>query len=179
MGALIVYAGNHTYFQFGVMTFITSLHVIYIGMSQPFALPWLNSLELFNEYMVLTNATFLFAYSDGLLNMPNPGFPEHDEAISDEESKLELGWYNVGLLCFFIAVNLAVMVVNQIKMIHQKIRRFFAKRRHAKMMKEHERRKKAKIALDALVYSDDDEVPAAAAAGTSVVAVTKNSARKR
>lgn len=44
----------------------------------------MNKLELFNEYIVLTCATFLFAYSDGLLNMPNPGFPEFDEAISDE-----------------------------------------------------------------------------------------------
>lgn len=33
LGALIVYAGKQTYFQFSVLTFISSLQVIYIGIS--------------------------------------------------------------------------------------------------------------------------------------------------
>ena len=71
---------------------------------------WLNRLELTNEYLVLTDCYFLFTYSDGLLNKPNPGFPEYDEMIPDVEGKLLVGWVNIGFLGSLVLLNISIML---------------------------------------------------------------------
>jgi len=104
--------------QFMIITFATSIQVIYIGLSSPFEFKWMNRLELFNEYMVLTCCTFLFVYSDGLLLIKNPGFPEFDEALPDMEAKFQVGWYNIGVMCILVFINLCVMLTAQVKEVY-------------------------------------------------------------
>ena len=70
-----------------VITFACLFQVIFIGLVKPFESPWMNTLELTNEFLVLTNCYYLFMFSDGLINMPNPGFPEYDEKLPDIEIK--------------------------------------------------------------------------------------------
>ena len=115
-----------------IITFTTSVQVIYIGMSSPFEYMWMNRLELCNEYLILLSCTFLFAYSDGLLLMKNPGypnpeFPEYDEALPDMDSKLYVGWFNIAVLGMLVVVNLVVMLTVQVHKIYEKIRIFCLK----------------------------------------------------
>lgn len=51
------------------VTFAVSIQMIYIGWYKPFERPWMNRLELFNEFFILGSCYFLFGYSDGFLNM--------------------------------------------------------------------------------------------------------------
>ena len=102
--------------QFMVITFVTSIQLIYIGQTRPFEFNWTNRLEFFNEYLILTSCIFLFVYSDGLLliknpGYPNPNFPEYDEALPDMESKYQLGWYNIGILGLLVVVNFSCMLI--------------------------------------------------------------------
>jgi hypothetical protein len=102
--------------QFMVITFASTIQVIYIGLARPYEFNWMNRLELFNDYLVLTCCIFLFAYSDGLLLMKNPGYPnldhpEYDEALPDMESKYQLGWYNIGILGLLVVVNFSCMLI--------------------------------------------------------------------
>ena len=92
LAGLIVYCIGYPNLQIMMITFSTSVQVIYIGLTSPYEFKWMNRLELCNEYLILLSCTFLFAYSDGLLLMKNPGypnpeFPEYDEALPDMESK--------------------------------------------------------------------------------------------
>ena len=50
----------------------------------------MNSLELYNETLILTNCYFMFMYSDGLILMPNPGYPKIVEYLPDIETKFEV-----------------------------------------------------------------------------------------
>jgi len=54
------------------------MQVIYIGYFAPFIYPWMNWLELTNEYLVLSTTYFVFIYSDGFLNVRSPLYPEVD-----------------------------------------------------------------------------------------------------
>lgn len=70
-----------------VITFACTLQLEYIGIVKPYDRAWMNRLELYNEYLVLTSCYFMFIYSDGMLQMKNPGYPEFDEQVPDFETK--------------------------------------------------------------------------------------------
>ena len=119
----------------------------------------MNILELFNDYMILTSCTFLFAYSDGLLLMKNPGYPdldhpEYDEALPDMKSKYELGWYNIAVLGLLVVVNFVCMLTVQVHKIYEKIRIAILKYKHQKRMREYKARMELKKAIDSLVRDD-------------------------
>ena len=61
--------------------------MIFIGLIQPYSTPWVNKLELTNEFLILTSCYYMFMFSDGLINMPNPGYPEYDEWLTDIDAK--------------------------------------------------------------------------------------------
>ena len=109
LAVMIVYAARTPQAQFMVITFATSLQVIYIGLSKPFQTSKMNNLELCNEYLLLSSCLFLFAYSDGLL-IKMPEDARFDEGVSDEEAKFRLGWYNIGVIGLIVFTNVAVMV---------------------------------------------------------------------
>ena len=71
-----------------------TLQLIYIGYFKPFILPWMNLLEICNEFLILTSTYFLFIYSDGFLLKREPLVP--DELIKDWVKREELGWVHVG-----------------------------------------------------------------------------------
>ena len=124
------------------VTFASTVQVIYIGLSNPFEFKWMNRLELCNEYLILISCVFLYAYSDGLLLMKNPGypnpeFPEYDEALPDMNSKYQLGWYNIAVLGMLVVINLVVMLTVQVHKIYLKIRMMLLKCRHKKRMQEY------------------------------------------
>ena len=73
-------------------------------------MPWQNKLELYNEYLILTCCYFMFMYSDGLILMPNPMYPEKDVAISDLETKFQAGWANIGALGLLVTANVFMML---------------------------------------------------------------------
>ena len=119
----------------------------------------MNRLELCNDYLVLTSCTFLFAYSDGLMliknpGYPNPEFPEYDEALPDMESKYQLGWYNIGVLGLLVVINFVCMLTVQVHKIYSQIRMMFLKYRHKKRMQEYAARLELKKALDSLIKVD-------------------------
>ena len=60
-----------------------STQVIYVGYGQPFILPWMNVLEITNEFLILLCTYNLFVYSDGMLLTQSPLYPEVDEMIKD------------------------------------------------------------------------------------------------
>ena len=90
--------------------------MIYIGLARPYNLPWMNRLEIYNEYMILSSCYFMFIYSDGLIWIANPD-PKEDEAISDTELMFQCGWYNLGILGFIVFLNLVIMLRMQFKTI--------------------------------------------------------------
>ena len=91
LSALIIFAVKNAWAQIMVMTFVCSLQLIYVGLSLPYTIKWINSLEIWNEYLVLIDLYFMFMYSDGLMLKQNPGYPEFDEQIPDIDAKLEAG----------------------------------------------------------------------------------------
>ena len=63
----IVFLSDLSVAQIGLFTQSSCLQIIYIGLSRPYLLPYMNNLELFNEYVILLSTYFLFIYSDGLM----------------------------------------------------------------------------------------------------------------
>lgn len=112
--------------------------MIYVGWYKPYQRNWMNRLELFNEYCILFSCYFLFTYSDGLLNMPNPGWPEYDEQITDEDLKTQVGFFNIGLLAILCFVNLCVMVTVQIGDVYRKLKLRCLKSKQKTMIKEYQ-----------------------------------------
>ena len=86
--------------------------MMFIGYFRPFALPWMNRLELINEYFLLNCCYFMFTYSDGLLLMDNPGWPEYDEKLPDVDLRFAIGWCTTAILALLIFSNLTVMLAN-------------------------------------------------------------------
>ena len=70
LAVLIIYADEYPNTQIILNTIGCLLHVIFIGYVMPFDVPWMNTLELTNEFLVLTNCYYLFIFSDGLVNKP-------------------------------------------------------------------------------------------------------------
>ena len=69
----------------------------------------MNSLELINEALVMTSCYYMYMFSDGLINMPNPGYPEFDEILSDVDVMFQVGWVQIGHLFVLVAINFLVM----------------------------------------------------------------------
>ena len=67
LASIIIYLPKHPFAQVQLICFTMSLQVIFIGYSMPFSIPWMNKLEVSNEFLVLISSYFLFMYSDGLL----------------------------------------------------------------------------------------------------------------
>ena len=86
IAGLIVFSARMPSAQIQIVCFTCSLQIIYVGYATPYIEPWMNKLELCNEYLVLVQTYFLFIYSDGLLNVPSPLYPEVPELVKDEET---------------------------------------------------------------------------------------------
>ena len=84
--------------------------MVYIGHVQPFATRYLNRLEMSNEFIILCLCYFMLMYSDGLMLMPNPGYPEYDEGVKDMVTKNAVGWANIALIGLLVFINLVVML---------------------------------------------------------------------
>ena len=67
-------------------------------------------LDIVNEYIIILLIFFIFVYSQGFVLKKNPGYPEYDEKIIDEEAKVLVGKYNTGLLITILSVNILVML---------------------------------------------------------------------
>lgn len=52
-------------------------------MTRVMVMPWKNKLEMANEFLILTSTYFLFVYSEGLLLVPSPKYPQITEMIKD------------------------------------------------------------------------------------------------
>ena len=70
MAVIIIYADEYPNTQIILNTFGCMLQVGFIGYVLPFDVPWMNSLELTNEFLVLTSCYYLFIFSEGLVNKP-------------------------------------------------------------------------------------------------------------
>ena len=70
LAVLIIYADEYPNTQIILNTIGCLLQVIFIGHVMPFDVPWMNTLELTNEFLVLTSCYYLFIFSDGLVNKP-------------------------------------------------------------------------------------------------------------
>lgn len=134
LAALIVFCAQYPNAQFMAITQACSFQVIYIGYFKPILEPWRNKLELVNEYLVLTSCYFLFLYSDGLVLMENPGYPQYDEKIPDLETRDKIGWANIGHLGLLVSINLFLMLAVQFKAIYYKIRVCCHKRKLKRLM---------------------------------------------
>ena len=51
----------------------------------------------------------MFMFSDGLINMPNPGYPEYDEWLTDIDAKFQVGWAQIAHLFVLLAINFFIM----------------------------------------------------------------------
>ena len=110
--------------------------MIFIGQVWPFTLRWMNRLELANEYLMLTCCYFMFLYSDGLVQMDNPGWPEYDEKLPDVAMRYQIGWYNIGLLGLLILINLTVMLTAQVHSLCRSLKLWLLKRRQKNILQE-------------------------------------------
>lgn len=108
--------------------------MVYIAHVEPFATKYLNRLEMSNEFIILCLCYFMFMNSDGLMMMPNPGYPEYDESIKDMATKNLMGWVNIALIGLLVFNNLMVMLTVQAHMIYSKVRVCCLKRSHKKKM---------------------------------------------
>ena len=115
--------------------------MIFIGHGKPFITRWMYGLELTNEYLMLICCYFMIIYSDGLLLMENPGWPEYDEKLPDVEARFQLGWCNIAFLALLVSINLTVMLAAQINGLYSKIRLCLHKKRQKKMREEMNERK--------------------------------------
>ena len=97
----------------------------------------MNRLELCNEYLILSSCIFFLIYSDGMLLIQNPGYPEYDEALPDMYTKFHVGWFNIAVQGLMIFINVVVMLTVQVHQIYSKIRICRLKCKHKKMMKKH------------------------------------------
>lgn len=129
LAALVVFANDYPGSQILVLTMSLTVQLIYIGLARPFEAEWLNRLELHNEYLLQVSCSFILIYSDGLMLMPNPGYPEYDEKLPDIDAKFDLGWCHVGLLGLLVAVNLNVMLTVQFHGIFRKLKLCWLKRK--------------------------------------------------
>lgn len=94
--SIVVYLIEYNYFQIQLIVFKTSIIVIFVGYVQPYALPHVNKIDLFNETLTLLSTYALFLFTDFV---PNP------------EIRYLNGW---GLIFFTLAIvvtNLSVLVI--------------------------------------------------------------------
>ena len=68
--------------------------------------------------------------------MPNPGYPEYDEWLSDVDSKFQVGWVNIGHLGSLVLLNMVIMLTVQFKTIVKKIKICNFRRRQKKYMQD-------------------------------------------
>lgn len=109
----------------------------------------MGNLELFNEYCILTSCVLMQIYSDGLLVLRNPWYPQLDEAVNDVRTKEELGWCNIGLLGVLICTNLVIMIGSLLAKIFRALKLGYLKRKQKKLIAEFlsRRRENNKLAL--------------------------------
>ena len=105
---LIVFMADKSWAQIQILCLSCSFQLIYIGYFKPFFIPWMNNLDLVNEYLVMSSTYFIFVYSDGFLLVPND---KVDFMVKDDQMQEEVGWYHCYNLGLIIFVNVAVMAV--------------------------------------------------------------------
>ena len=107
------------------------MQMIYIGYFKPYFIPWMNHLDLTNEYLIMTSTYFIFAYSDAFLLVTND---KVDFMVKDYHMQEEVGWYHCYLLGVIIFVNVVVMTVVQAYTTFRKIKLCCMKRTHKKAL---------------------------------------------
>ena len=107
MVILIIIFINYSYAQVMLITFTSSLVMIFQGWFSPYKDPIVNRLELFNEAMIVINTYFLFLYTDFV---PSP------------EDRYTMGWANIGLLSIMVLPNLAFILIKSIRDLYHFLR---------------------------------------------------------
>ena len=120
--------------------------VIYIGYTEPFAMRWMNWLELTNEFLIITGTYFLIIYSNGFLHKLEPRLL--DRKVKDWEAQEVCGWFHVGHLGIITGLNMSVMLAVQIGSILRTAKLYFLKRKYDRQMKALQERKQALYSLN-------------------------------
>ena len=95
---IVIPALNWLQTQLVVLT--CSLVIISIGWIQPFQLPVSNSMEIFNEVLVLISFYFMIIYS---------------EFVPDVEARYNVAWVNICLIVGMVAYNIGFSMRSQAK----------------------------------------------------------------
>ena len=98
----------------------------------PFTIPWMNNLEVSNEFFVLISSYFLFMYSDGLILKQNPIYPEIPEMVKNNKLQYDVGFCHIGILGVIILKNLVVILTVQTHTIYKKVKRQWQKYQNKK-----------------------------------------------
>lgn len=93
--------------------------MIYVGWYRPFIFHWMNSLELFNENLIIYSTYFHFLYSDGFLLTTHPKL---DDQVKDTETTNQVAWGHVTLLGLIVFVNMLAMITVQIHTLYKRIK---------------------------------------------------------
>lgn len=90
--------------------------------------------------MVLICTLFLLVYSEGLTLYKHPNWPTSDIYINDTETHFTIGSVNVGAMAVLFLVNIAVMIILELKVLIHKIRVC----QHGRRVKQHQEEQKKK-----------------------------------
>ena len=138
LASILVYLPKHPLAQVQLICFTMSLQVIFIGYSMPFTVPWMNNLEVSNEFLVLISSYFLFMYSDGLILKQNPIYPEIQEMVKNDKLQYDVGFCHVGILGVIILQNLVVILTVQAHTMYKKAKLQWLKWQNKKLMKKNQ-----------------------------------------